>query len=58
MTLKRSNIKWELSWINTNSKSIIKTKTIYTAQKIKLANKDFFSKWDQILRDCGFGHIY
>ena len=31
---------------------------IYTAQKMKFSIKDFFIKYDQIRRNCGFGHIY
>ena len=29
-----------------------------TAQKMKFSIKDFFSKCDQIRRNCGLGHIY
>ena len=28
------------------------------AQKLEFSIKDFFSKCDQIRRNCGFGHIY
>ena len=31
---------------------------IITAQKMKFSSKDFFSKCDQILSNCRFGHIY
>ena len=30
----------------------------FTAQKMKLSMKDFFSKCHQIRSSCGFGHIY
>ena len=33
-------------------------KAALTAQKLKFSIKDFFSKWDQIQGNCGFGHIY
>ena len=29
-----------------------------TAQKMKFSIKDFFSIFDQIAGNCGFGHIY
>ena len=29
-----------------------------SAQKMKSSMKDFFSKYDQIRKNCGFGHIY
>ena len=32
--------------------------TYPTAQKMKFSIKDFFSKGDQILISCKFGHIY
>ena len=32
--------------------------TTVTAQKMKFSITDFFSKFDQIRRNCGFGHIY